>query len=145
MTKEQRAAAAERLAKARAAKKPAAMVSLHESIRNLPEDHALHPVKVKSWIKEWKSKLQAIRHYKNSKEKGAVGEYYATQAYITNMQNYLTNGIWNDLYYGERRDQRCRYVCVAMAYDKDGMPKRTTHTWYPDIGLYMGEGVDVPA
>lgn len=143
MTEEQRLAAAERLAKARSAKKPAAMTSIHESIRDLPEEHALHPAKVKQWIKDWKSKLQSIRHYRNSKEKGFVGEYYSTQAYITNMQNYLTNGVWSDLYYGERRENRCSYVCVAMAYDKDGMPKRTMNTWYTDIGLYMGEGVDV--
>lgn len=39
MTPEQRAAAAERLALARAAKAPAKNVSIHESIRNLEDDH----------------------------------------------------------------------------------------------------------
>ena len=54
MTEEQRAAASERLAKARAvraAKNPEYGLSgIHTSLRELDEEHQLHPDKVKQWI-----------------------------------------------------------------------------------------------
>ena len=41
--------------------------------------------------------------------------------------------MWLDFRYGENREHRIQRVCLAMAYDKDGNPKRTYNTWYPDI------------
>ena len=61
MTKEQRAAAAERLAKARAAKGEPKNLSLHKDIRNLEEDHPISPTKVKKWLKSNKEALAAAR------------------------------------------------------------------------------------
>ena len=43
--------------KLRAARKPAVNSSIHSSLLGLPEDHFLHPDKVKSWIKTQKSIL----------------------------------------------------------------------------------------
>ena len=57
MSAEQRAAAAERLAKARAKKAPAKNKSVHPSVLALPDDHYLSYVKVKQWIKT----LQVIK------------------------------------------------------------------------------------
>jgi len=135
MTESQRLAAAQRLEKARAAKKPAANISLHESIRDLPEDHELHPDKVKMWIKDWKQRLVAMKHYQRSKEAKEVSKYYETDGYIKNMQRYLDSGVWTDMYWGENRDQKMGYVCVALAYDKDGNPKRNRGVFYPDINV----------
>ena len=135
MTEEQRAAAAERLAKARAAKKPAANISLHESIRNLPEDHELHPDKVKEWIKDWKKRLAAMKYFQRSKDAKEVAKYYETDAYIKCMQRYLDSGVWTDMYWGENRDQVMGAVCVALAYDKDGNAKRNKGVYYPDLNI----------
>ena len=142
MTEEQRLAASERLEKARKSKKTSENISLHESIRDLPEDHALHPDKVKGWIKEWKERLQSIRHYKNSKEGKEVSTYYSTESYIKNMQRYLDSGVWLDMFWGENRDKRMVEVCIAPAYDKDGLIKRSKGVFYPDINMiWKGDGV----
>lgn len=141
MTPEQKAAAAERLKKARAAKAPAKNTSLHESIRNLDEDHHLHPDKVKEWIKEWKNRLSSIRHQRNSKTAKEVAEYYSVQGYIQNMQNYLSSGCWNDMYYGINRNHKIYARCVAPAYDKNGNQKFSLGTYYPEYaGVYIGNG-----
>lgn len=141
MTDEQRKAAAARLEKARAAKAPAKNLSVHESIRDLDDDHPLSPKKVKEWIKAWQDKLKAMKHYRNSKERKEVAEFYQTQNYIHNMQLYLSSGTWNDLYYGEGRSLRYYPVCVALAYDKNGNVKFTRGTYYPQMGgVYMGNG-----
>ena len=56
MSEEQRVAAATRLEKAREKRKEKnpdyGMSNIHESLRNLPDDHALHPNKIKKWIKD---------------------------------------------------------------------------------------------
>ena len=54
MTEEQKAAAAERLAKARENRAPAQNLYVHESVRELPDDHALSLKKVRGWIKTQK-------------------------------------------------------------------------------------------
>ena len=61
MTKEQRAAAAERLAKARAAKGEPKNLSLHKNIRDLPDDHPISPAKVKKWLKSNKEALAVAK------------------------------------------------------------------------------------
>lgn len=139
MTEEQRKAAAERLAKARAAKKPSENLSVHESIRDLPEDHELHPDKVKAWIKDWKKQLASIRHYARSKDAKEIATYYDVDGYIKNMQRYLESGVWLDMFWGEHRQNKITYACKALAYDKDGMVKRTRGVFYPDLGFIWGE------
>ena len=51
MTPEQRAAASERLALARAKRAPAKNSSVHPDVLALPDDHAVSYVKVKEWLK----------------------------------------------------------------------------------------------
>ena len=63
MTEKQRQAAAKRLEKARAkraAKNPNyGMSGIHESLRNLADDHPAHPTKVKKWIRTQKELASA--------------------------------------------------------------------------------------
>ena len=64
MTPEQRQAAAERLALAREKKlkdNPPKNLSLHSSIRDLPESDPLHPKKVRQWIKTQKDLRASYR------------------------------------------------------------------------------------
>lgn len=141
MTEAQKKAAAERLEKARAAKAPAQNISVHESIRDLDDDHPLSPKNVKEWIKDWKLRLHGIRHHRTSKEAKEVGNYYSTEAYIRNMQNYLSTGVWHDMFYGENRNMPYYPACVKPSYDKDGNIKRSYGVYYADLdGVYGKNG-----
>ena len=133
MTEEQREAAIERLAKARAARGADGSKSVHKDIRDLPEDHFLHWKKVKEWLKCNQDQLKGMRSYKNSKNAKERSEYIDLNTYITNMKRYLSQGVWLDFRYGEQREGRIQKVCVAMAYYPDGTPKRQYNCWYPDI------------
>ena len=137
MTEEQKAAAAERLAKAREKKAAAdpnyGQSGVAECLRNLPEDYPLHPKKVKVWIKTQKELASSERRQKRLGNKSANPDIH--ESYVRNMKTYLRSGDWIDMFYGEHQEKRVRYRCVALAYDKDGNPKRNVGTFYPDIGM----------
>ena len=141
MTDEQRQAAAERLKKAREArakKNPNYGKSgLHSSLHNLDEDYALHPDQVKEWIKVQKELVSTEKRNERSKVKGATARRIGHEGYVRNMQTYLKDGVWNDLFYGERQQHKMEFICGAMAYYHEGpykgMPKRNVGVWYPDI------------
>jgi hypothetical protein len=133
MTAEQKKAASERLAKAREARGANGSKSVHEDIRDLPEDHFLHWKKVKQWLKSNQEELKGMRSFKNSKVAKERSEYIALEVYIDNMKRYLANGVWLDYRYGEQREGRIQYKVEAMSYHADGTPKRTYGAWYPDI------------
>ena len=133
MTEEQRAAAVERLAKARAAKAPAKNTSIHPSVLALPDDHALSAKVVKEWLKYNKDYLKAIKQQATSKNSKERLEYQATAAYVKNLGVYLKDSVWLDEFYGQKRDKKIERVCLAMAYDKQGQPKRSLGVYYPDI------------
>ena len=147
MTKEQRAAAAKRLEKARearAAKNPDyGMSSIHESLRNLPDEHGLSPAKVKKWIKTQKDLAKSARQQVRQKVKGAEAQLKVHEGYISSMQSYLRTGDWVDSFYGEYQEHKIRNRCIALAYDKNGNPKRNVGTFYPDMGeVYTQEMLD---
>ena len=147
MTEEQRAAAAKRLEKARearAAKNPDyGKSSIHESLRNLPDDHGLSPAKVKKWIKTQKELAKSSRQSVRQKVKGAEAQLKVHEGYISSMQSYLRTGDWVDSFYGEYQEHKIRNRCIALAYDKNGNPKRNVGTFYPDMGeVYTQEMLD---
>ena len=137
MTEKQRQAAAERLEKARevrAAKNPDYGKSgLHESIRDLLDDHPISPKKVKKWVKTQKELASMERKNEKGGIKGATDRKLSHEAYVRNMQRYLRDGDWVDYFYGEHQEYIIRSRCVSLAYDKDGNPKRNVDTYYPDI------------
>ena len=139
MTEEQKAAAAERLAKAREKKAAGdpnyGQSGIHESLRNLPDDYPLHPKKVKVWIKTQKDLANAERKSVRQRIKGALPRQGVHEGYVRNMKTYLRSGDWIDMFYGEHQEHRIRHRCVALAYDKDGNPKRNEGTFYPDINM----------
>ena len=138
MTKEQRAAAAERLAKARAAKGESKNLSLHKDIRNLEDDHPISPIKVKKWLKSNKEALAAAK--KDAKtDKKANARIGQLETYVTNMERYLRTGVWLNLFYGENQEHKVRRKVTTLAYDKDGNVKREIGVIYPDIGEYTRE------
>ena len=143
MTEEQKAAASERLAKARearAAKNPDyGKTNIHESLRNLPDEHQLSPKRVKQWIKTQQDYVKAERASVRQKVKGAEARLANHEGYVRNMQRYLRDGTWVDMFYGEQMQGKIRNRCVAMAYywtgPRKGQPKRDVGTFYPDLGL----------
>ena len=147
MTEEQRQASAKRLEKARAirAKKNPnyGLTGGHPSLRNLSEDHPAHPNKVKKWIKTQKELASTERAAVRQKVKGSIAKLASHDGYIRAMNRYLRDGDWTDMFYGEYQEKKVTYRCTAMAYDKDGNPKRDVNTYYPDIGMvYTQEMVD---
>ena len=131
MTEEQRAAASERLAKARAvraAKNPEYGLSgIHTSLRELDEEHQLHPDKVKQWIKTQKGLLASARQEKSESKISSI------RGYIRHCEDYIRHGDWIDMRYGEYQEGIVKDRCLHMAYDNDGQPKRSVGCWYPDI------------
>tara|TARA_Y100000748_G_C15499396_1_gene489426 strand:+ start:2923 stop:3471 length:549 start_codon:yes stop_codon:yes gene_type:complete len=142
MTEEQRKAASERLAKARearAAKNPDYGKSgVHQSIRELNDDHQLHPDKVKDWIKTQKDLVKTERAAVRQNIKGAIAKLANHEGYIRNMQTYLRTGDWVDNFYGEHQQGKVKWRCTALSYHwygpKKGLPKRDVGTFYNDLG-----------
>ena len=142
MSDEQKVAASERLAKARearAVKNPDYGKSgIAENLRNLPDDHQLSPAKVKDWIKVQKDYVKAERSAVRQKMKGAEARLASHEGYVRNMQRYLRDGTWIDMFYGEHQQGKISSRCVALAYywsgPRKGQPKRDVGTFYPDTG-----------
>ena len=138
MTEEQRAAAAERLEKARekrAAKNPDyGMSGIHESLRNLSDDHPANPKKVKQWIKTQKELAAAERKAVKQGVKGAYARQCNHEGYIRNLVKYLRDGDYVDIFFGEYMEHKVSRRCVALAYDSNGNPKRDVGVFYPDMG-----------
>ena len=151
MTEEQKQAAAERLEKARAAraaKNPNyGQSGIHESLRDLPDDAPINPKKVKQWIKTQKELVSMERRNEKAKVKGATDRRMSHEAYVRNMQRYLRDGDWIDLFYGEHQEKKIGYICRAQAYywtgPKKGEPKFDVGTYYPMLGtVYSQEMYD---
>ena len=146
MTEEQKQAAAARLEKARearAAKNPDyGQSGIHESLRNLADDHPAHPKKVKQWIKTQKELAGSERRAVKQGMKGAYSRQCTHEGYVRNLVKYLRDGDYVDDFYGEYMEHKIRWKCVAMAYYPDGTPKRSVGVWYPDIGTYTQEMYD---
>ena len=143
MTEEQKQAAAARLEKARearAAKNPDyGQSGIHESLRDLPDDHPAHPKKVKRWIKTQKELAASERRAVKQGVKGAYSRQCTHEAYVRNLVKYLRDGDYVDMFYGEYMEHNIKRKCVAMAYESDGTPKRDVGVWYSDIGTYTQE------
>ena len=146
MTEEQKRAASERLAKARearAAKNPDyGQSGVHHTLRDLPDDYPTSVKKVKQWIKTQKDIMSSEKASERQGVKGARSRWKNAEAYIRDMNTYLRTGDWVSMFYGEHEQHKVKYKCVAMAYDKNGNPKRDVGTWYPDIGTYTQEMYD---
>jgi hypothetical protein len=142
MSDKQKAAVSERLVKAREAKLKKnpdyGQSNIHESLRNLPDDHPLSPSKVKNWIKVQKEYVSSERAAVRHNIKGAIARLANHEGYVRNMQSYFRTGAWIDMFYGEHQQNRIHNKCIALAYywygRQKGQPKRDIGTFYPDMG-----------
>lgn len=134
MSEDQRAAAGERLAAARAARGHDGSASVHETLRGVDEDSPLHWKKVKVWIKEIQLEVAAKKRFKDSKDRSERAEYIKLSVYLKNLKSYLAGGIYQDHRYGRHGEGTMKTIVTTMAYHSDGYPKRTVGFYYPDIG-----------
>lgn len=135
MTEEQKAAAVERLAKAREARmeKQGGPKNVHPDVLALADDDPLSVKNVRQWIKTQKDLLSAARRDERAGVKGAPAKVANHAGYIRNLERYIKDGVYTDMFYGEHMQNKMRQVCLHMAYNKDGTPKRTTGVYYHDI------------
>jgi len=136
MTPEQKAKAAENLAKARAARGPSQNSQYAEEVRNLPDEDPLSLKNVKQWLKTQKEIFASMKAWKDSKDPKERDRYNEVHAYVTNLEFYLRHGVYVDNKAGEHMEKKIQLRSVKMAYYPDGTPKRTAGVRYPDIGLY---------
>ena len=120
LTQAQKQAAAERLAAARAKKGEPKYSQYDSKVVNLPEDHKLSFKKVRQWIKANKEKLPLLKKAVRLKERGSIAKLAITEGYISNMESYLRNGLWLDLFYGEDQEHSTGWFRRHVArYDID--------------------------
>ena len=120
LTQQQKQAAAARLAAARAKKGEPKYSQYNQRVVNLPDDHKLSFKKVRSWIKTNKEKLPLLKKAVRLKERGSIAKLAITEGYISNMESYLRNGLWLDLFYGEDQEHSTGWFRRHVArYDID--------------------------
>ena len=112
MTPEQRAAAVERLAKAREAKGPAQHQNICPEVLARPDDHPLCLKNVRSWIKSPKAQISSLRGEVRRDVKGAKSRFHSVEGYIRHMQHYLKHGDWIDNAYGEHQEKSVKWVTI---------------------------------
>lgn len=145
LTPEQKAAAAERLKKAREKRNsinPPEHKSIHPDALNRPESDPFYFRKVQGWIKVQKELLAEARKDLRRNEKGAEARVQSISKYINNLDKYLREGVYVDMFYGPHQENKIRYRCVRPAYDaKTGEQKRSYGVFYEDLG-YTYTGLD---
>jgi len=143
MTTEQKAAASERLALARAKRAPAKNSSVHPDVLALPDEHPVSYVKVKEWLKYNKELLSGLKAQRDSKDSKQRQEFQITEAYVKNIKIYIKDGIWLDHRFGKLMESSTGNICLALSYDTNGNVRRTVGTFYPDLGLEWTNEMDI--
>ena len=149
MSEEQKAAAVERLAKAREKKASAdpsyGKGNVHKSLWDLSIDHQLHPDKIKKWMKTQKELASSERANVKKDIKGSIAKLADHEGYVREMQSYLKHGDWTCMFYGEYQEKKIRSRNVRLGYywygPNIGKPKRDIGTFYPDLGMVWEEGM----
>ena len=118
----------DRMAKARAAKKPAAYKNIHPDVKNLPDDNTLSLKNVKDWQKHNKERVSDLKYKIRRMDKGKdrtllEREVENRTVYLANILRYFDTSTWLDLFYGKDQEHKTRYRTSAYAYDDEGYIK----------------------
>ena len=121
--------AEDRMAKARAAKKPPKYKNIHEDVKSLPDDSTLSVKNVKEWEKHNKDRVKElkykIRRLPKGKEKTLLErEVENRSVYLINISKYFDTSTWLDLFYGKNQEHKTRYRTSVYAYDSEGFIKQ---------------------
>lgn len=133
MSPEQKAAAVERLASARAKKNKGKAPNCHPDVADLDDSHPLNFEKSKQTLKDWRERLRAMRLQKDSKDSSARSEFQIAQTYVKNLSTYIKDGVYLDHKYGAEREGTMNTICLVPAKNPDGTIKRNIGTYYSDI------------
>ena len=122
----------DKMAKVRAAKKPAAYKNIHEDVKALPDDDTLSVKNVKEWEKHNKERVKElkyrIRRMDKGKEKSLLErELQNREVFLMNIATYLDTSTWLDLFYGKDQEHKTKWRTIAYAYDSEGYIK--TSEW----------------
>ena len=122
MSDAQRAAASERLAKAREARGHDGSKSVHPLLLDMDDDSPIHWRKVREWVKEIGVELRSKKAQRLSKDSKERHEYQTLEVYLGNLKRYLDSSIWLDARYGRHREGKMGTVVHAIAYFPSGRP-----------------------
>ena len=118
----------DKMAKVRAAKKPAEYKNVHPDVKALDDDNYLSLKKVKEWEKHNKDRVKDLKYQIRRMDKGKeqntlIRELRNREAYLRSLATYLDSGVWLDLFYGQDQENRMRWKTIAFAYDEEGYMK----------------------
>ena len=118
----------DKMAKVRAAKKPAAYKNIHLDVKNLPDDNPLSLKNVKDWQKHNKERVSDLKYKIRRMDKGKdrtllEREVENRTVYLVNINKYFDTSTWLDLFYGKDQEHKTRYQTSVYAYDDEGYIK----------------------
>ena len=118
----------DKMAKARAAKKPPKYKNIHPDVKDLPDDNTLSVKNVKGWEQHNKDRVKALKYKIRRMEKGKEKtllerELGNREVYIMNIARYFDTSVWLDLFYGKDQEHKTQWRTIAYAYDKEGYIK----------------------
>ena len=121
----------DRMAKARAAKKPAAYKNIHPDVKNLPDDNTLSVKNVKDWQKHNKERVTDLKYKIRRMDKGKDKKLLEREVenrtvYLANINKYLDTSTWLDLFYGKDQEHKTKYRTSVYAYDEEGYIKTSS-------------------
>ena len=118
----------ERMAKARAARKPPKYKNIHEDVKNLPDDNTLSVKNVKEWEKHNKERVKELKYNIRRMDKGKdknllERELFNRETFLSNITRYFDTSVWLDLFYGKDQEHKTKWKTLAYAYDEEGFVK----------------------
>ena len=125
----------DKMAKVRAAKKPAEYKNIHPAVKDLDDDHPTSLKIVKEWERHNRTLIKELRYKWRRMEKGkekdkVQREIRNREDYLNSIKSYLGTAVWRDLFWGKDMENKTHFVCLATAYDVDGIQKKTPRTRY---------------
>ena len=119
----------DKMAKARAAKKPPSYKNIHPDVKALPDDNTLSVKNVKEWEKHNKDRVKECKKLMRRITKGKdrtllEREVENRSVYLANIVRYFDTSTWLDLFYGKNQEHKTRYKTLVYAYDSEGFIKQ---------------------
>ena len=127
----------ERMAKARAARKPPKYKNIHEDVKNLPDDNTLSVKNVKEWEKHNKERVKELKYKIRRMDKGKEKtlferEVFNRETFLSNITRYFDTSVWLDLFYGKDQEHKTKWKTLAYAYDEEGFIKSSQESYETD-------------
>ena len=118
----------DKMAKARAARKPPKYKNIHEDVKELSDDHTLSVKNVKEWEQHNKERVKELKYKIRRMDKGKdrtlfERELQNRETFLKNIVRYFDTSIWLDLFYGKDQQHKTKWKTLAYAYDDEGYIK----------------------